>query len=140
MELERTVNRLFQQVILCISLSLISLVVVADIRVLVRFDESGHFVHSLTEAPTQKVLRKTAPDSTVISARSTQLTHVLSPSDRIEAARALLRDETATLLWFDASGIWLSNTEEPDPRVTRAPSHIDGDSKSHTGLNHGACR
>ena len=138
MELERIVSRLFQLAALVACLCIVNANAWADVRVLFRFVASGHHVHSLTKAPTRQLLRKPEPDVAKISSRSATLADSLLVSERISAATAQLRATTATLLWFDSSGAWLSNSEVPDPRVAHAPAHIDGVNQSQVGLYSGA--
>jgi len=138
MELDRIVSGFSQQVAIFVCLSIIATVAQADLRVLFRFDESGHHVHSLTKAPSRQLLRKSASDGASILARSADMAHWPSVEERVDAARMNLHESTATLLWFDANGRWLSNTQVPDPRVTHSPAHIDGVTESFVSLSTGA--
>lgn len=131
-------RRLFQQLALCVLLGMLYTAAWADLRVLFRFDASGHHVHSLTNAPQRELLRKPAFKNDKTTSRQINSTHSLSISERIAAAVAQLRPATATLLWFDANGVWLSNSETPDPRLAHSPAHIDGVNESFVSLDHGA--
>lgn len=138
MEPKRIVIRFFQLLMLGASLIVVSTTAIADLRVLFRFDESGHHVHSVTEAPVYQSLRKSEPEDATISPDSGLLPESLSAAERVAVAVTQLRATTATLLWFDASGVWLSNSEVPDPRVAHAPAHIDGVNESQVGFSSGA--
>ena len=138
MEPEHTVRRRLQQLVLVGLLSMIYADAWADLRVLFRFDGSGHYVHSLTKAPQRVLLRKPAHDGVKIMSRQAGVFEPLSMSDRVTAASAELRPAMATLLWSDTNGGWLSNSEVPDPRVAHSPAHIDGVNESFVGLDSGA--
>ena len=120
----------------------------ADIRVLFRFDTSGHFVHRVIQvaspnaisAERKSLTKNSNPD---LSARS------VSPIDRARSWRNAEVPEVrrkkkgtvdgfATLTWFDASGAEMTQTEVPDPRIVHSPSHVDGVNASRNAVSEGA--
>ena len=120
----------------------------ADIRVLFRFAASGHFVHRVIQvarpyavsAERKSLAENSNPNS---NARS------VSPIDRarswrnaeVSEARRKQKgtvDGFATLTWFDASGVEMTQTEVPDPRIVHSPSHVDGVNASRNAISEGA--
>lgn len=127
-----------QKITLCFCLSALNSAALADLRVLFRFDESGHHVHSLTKAPTRQRLGKLSKQIATAAAGARNQSPELSASERVVLARLQQQPRIATLIWFGADGRWLGNSEVPDPRIAHSPSHIDGVNESFIGLNHGA--
>lgn|GEM_PF-1093879 len=123
----------------------------ADIRVLLRFDATGHHVHRVINIAAPKSFRPDSEDASNGSRRS--IATAPAPLSAIAGGRSsdhgenLRRPETsvkpvregfARLSWFDDSGLLISQTSVPDPRVTHSPSHIVGDVAARVGLNDGA--
>ncbi len=132
----------FSQVAAIICLYLFSAATSADLRVLFRFDESGHHVHSVTKAPVRLSLRQGIKSddfnrkSAATAGRARDVT--MSAELRILEARRQMPANRAILLWFDETGEWLSNSIVSDPRVAHSPAHISGLSESYVSLNSGA--
>ena len=130
---------------------LVSGSVQADIRVLFRFDESGHFVHRIIQTASQRQLssaKRSHSENSHHTAKPVR-PETASPIDRgrdwqnasIPTHRrtdAGLSEEFATLVWLDASGDELIKTEVSDPRIVHSPSHAEGFNASQSGLAAGA--
>lgn len=131
-------------------LLLLAMPAAADKRVLLRFDESGHYVHKVIEMRArqtfkpvrssqhggrQSVAETTLPMSPIARGRSAD--HK-SSGNRSRKADAPDFNGYARLVWLDRRGAEISRTEVPDPRITHSPSHIDGIGASRTALNSGA--
>ncbi|MDB4222223.1 hypothetical protein N9850_00505 [Granulosicoccus sp.] len=123
----------------------------ADIRVLFRFDVSGHFVHRIYQVASRERLTAAKISPSVNSNKAAKPAMVLSvsPIDRGRSwknaviseerrKQAEVVDGFARLVWFDTSGIELTQTEVPDPRIVHSPSHAEGFNASRSGLTAGA--
>ena len=120
----------------------------ADIRVLIRFDSSGHFVHQIFSVARQendiasKKVLKAQPNSganmsvsPIERGRSWRNAEI---SSSFRSKQTLGTNGFARLTWYDLSGVMLAQTEVPDPRVVHSPSHIDGFAASWSSLSSGA--
>ncbi len=89
-------------------------------RVLLSFDEAGHHVRQIVRT-----------DGALMTLRSDEATSRSIPSEKpgLQSLIAQLEPGTARLIWRDESGQMVSNTEEPDPRISRAPAHIVGEGR-----------
>lgn len=123
----------------------------ADLRVLFRFDASGHFVHRIFQVASQQQLATGKLSASQSPNQTENLTPALPVSsiDRgrswQNAAVSKIRskqtgpvDGFVRLAWFDLSGNELTQTEVPDPRIVHSPSHTDGINASRNGLAVGA--
>jgi hypothetical protein len=123
----------------------------ADIRVLFRFDASGHFVHRIYQIGGQQKQAAANISSTKNSNQATNSVRSF-PVSPIERGRSWQNasvpevrrkqqgavDGFAQLVWFDLSGNDLVQTEVPDPRIVHSPSHTLGFNASRNGLVEGA--
>ena len=134
-----------------LSLLLLAGSAVADIRVLLRFDSSGHYVHRIIQLSSQQA---TDASKLAITSRiqpflnpATQLS--VSPIERARSWRNARVPEIrnrqksssarfTTLTWFDSTGTELVKTEVPDPRIIHSPLHVDDSNASLVGLIEGA--
>ncbi|MFT4728460.1 MAG: hypothetical protein ACI9UN_002969 [Granulosicoccus sp.] len=123
----------------------------ADIRVLFRFDASGHFVHRIYQISGQQkqATAKISPTKNSNQATNSVRPFPASPIDRGRSWQNALVPEIrrkqqgtvdgfARLVWFDLSGNDLAQTEVPDPRIVHSPSHTLGVNASRNGLTDGA--
>jgi len=123
----------------------------ADVRVLLRFDATGHHVHRVISISAPEIFRPDregssdgsrrniatarAPLSAIAGGRSSD--HGEN-SQRFETTEKRDREGFAQLAWFDDRGLLISQTVVPDPRITHSPSHIVGAEASRVGLENGA--
>lgn len=123
----------------------------ADLRVLFRFDASGHFVHrifpvaSRQQLAIKKLSALESPKNIENSAPPFQISSIDRGRSWQNAAVSEGRrkqigpvDGFVRLAWFDLSGNELVQTELPDPRVVHSPSHAEGINASRNGLTEGA--
>lgn len=110
------------------ALFLLSPVIADDQRILLSFDNSGHQVRQIVRSP-PRTLRESSADGVSTVVRGLRDIQVLI---------AELQPGVAVLLWADDDGHIHARTEEPDPRISHAPAHIDGSSKSRSGNTSGA--
>lgn len=98
-----------------------------ELRVLLAFDNAGHHVRqvvrinhgtSIFNAPQASVADRVLPDIAVLGAQ--------------------LERGLARLVWLDEQGFVSAVTQEPDPRISHAPTHITGDYGSRVGERKGA--
>lgn len=129
----------------------------ADIRVLFAFDEDGHRAHKVVSLPSRAHLTQRADDA-LATGRSKSVNNPLSLSP-LDAGRAVhlqrqggLQGKSLTsrltehvdsnqfseLYWYDEQGDLIATTYAPDPRVARAPGHIEGAAESMVTLSKGA--
>lgn len=125
----------------------------ADIRVLFRFDGSGHHVHRVIHVVAQQAFK--ANDEARLTGIGTRrrINEPLAPLSAIASGRSAdhpknsqrsqfhvnpRRTGFADLIWFDERGLQLSQTSVPDPRITHSPLHIDGVNASRTAVESGA--
>ena len=96
-------------------------------RVLLSFDGSGHQVRQIVHT-----------DSTPakVPGLETSTSYAVVPD--LQALRREMKAGSATLLWLDDAGSQMALVYEPDPRLSHAPSHIDGTSESRFGEQAGA--
>ena len=96
-------------------------------RVLLSFDGSGHQIRQIIRTSGVSEIRpESEPDGS-----SKVVPDLL-------ALRRDMRSGSATLLWLDNAGLQMAVVYEPDPRLSHAPSHIDGTGESRLGENAGA--
>jgi len=95
-------------------------------RVLIRFDDSGHQVKNVwqTGANTGKIKEPLARSSQTM------------PFDA--AALSYPEPGSALVVWLDSQHVELLRSFEPDPRLSHAPSHINGAGQSRIGGREGA--
>ena len=132
----------FLMILLVTSLAFVS-VAEADIRVLFRFDESGHEVHRVFSMAPRISFKQSSVDSSDgegISARRRNLSQQsMSPIEAGRSASIGIESESFSrskkevgeycrLDWYDAAGNRISTTQAPDPRITRSISHINSNS------------
>jgi uncharacterized protein YcfL len=120
----------------------------ADLRVLFRFDGSGHFVHRVIpvnygqdSSRSKKSSQQNAsqilnslPVSAIERGRSWKNAEV----SQLRKKQANYLDGFVRLTWFDAAGVELAQTEVPDPRVAHSPSHAEGFNASRSEVLEGA--
>lgn len=117
----------------------------AEIRVLFSFDPSGHFVHKIYKVADQQ----TGVTPSGAKAAGSAVEIAVSPIERgrswknaqvpeVRAKQQEILNRYVKLVWFDASGTELAQTEVPDPRVVHSPSHTEGFNASRNGLTEGA--
>lgn len=96
----------------------------AEQRVLLSFDHAGHELRKLvqTDNATYKRFKST----------------ITSQVADIESMYQDLTPGVVTLVWTDADGYLERKTTAPDPRISRAPAHIDGLDKSLQTVTQGA--
>ncbi len=136
---------------LLLAVLLISNTASADLRLLIRFDESGHFLHRLFVVPPQERLAKSTELS--LSARnSANISEPIIGSAPIARGRSIASasvnpapgrsvqgiDSFVRLVWENTDGQQIAQTLLPDPRVVHSPTHINGIQASRTGLTSGA--
>ena len=121
----------------CLALKLLSIVCLSCItssvfageqRVLMSFDNSGHHVRHIANLESTRTLRSGIKNSRVTT---------LERPD-IEAMISELQPGVALIVWTDDEGYLQLKTEEPDPRVSHAPAHINGAGASRLGQRAGA--
>ncbi len=134
--------------------ALVSVPAQADVRVLFRFDESGHHVHRVIHVVAQQAF-KTNDEAplTGIGTRRRINEPVAPPMSAIASGRSADHQQNsqsmqllanpdragfAEIVWFDETGLKLSQTSVPDPRVTHSPLHIEGVNASRMALESGA--
>ena len=123
----------------------------SDIRVLFRFDASGHFVHQIFQVASREVLTaaKISPAVKPNQAAKSAMPLSVSPIDRGRSWKSAVISEErkkqtevadgfARLVWFELSGNELTQTAVPDPRIFHSPSHAEGFNASRSGLTAGA--
>lgn len=122
----------------------------ADVRLLIRFDESGHYLHRLFSVAAPQKLGKSlalesTSDSSTISPPSIESTpiargrSIASASTSPSVGRSFNGiDGFVRLIWEGTQGQALAQTLLPDPRVVHSPNHIHGVQASRTGLSKGA--
>lgn len=137
--------------LLLLAVLLFSKTASADLRLLIRFDESGHFLHRLFTVPPQERLAK----STTLnpSARNSEsMSQPIIGSAPIARGRSVASasvnpapgrsvqgiDAFVRLVWENSDGIQIAQTLLPDPRVVHSPTHINGLQASRSGLASGA--
>jgi len=132
----------------------LSPVLSADVRVLIRFDASGHHVHKLVHLPTVKQPETTRDDLVPSSPQATDTRRgtPINRSRSLVAATApipsltgqgptqfLTRNrEFVTIHWFDVSGSLIAETFVTDPRIAHSPAHVQVVAASKTGFRTGA--
>ncbi|MFK8075330.1 MAG: hypothetical protein AB8B84_01995 [Granulosicoccus sp.] len=134
-----------------LAISLISNTASADVRLLIRFDESGHFLHRLFPvAPEERLAKSTELSSSAsISAKISQPTigsapiargrSIASASVYPASGRSIQGIDTfVRLVWKNSDGQQIAQTLLPDPRVVHSPTHINGIEASRTALTSGA--
>ena len=104
-----------------------SAVLADEQRVLLSFDGSGHQVRQIVH---------TNSASGIVPGSETSTSRAVVPD--LPALRRDMKPGSATLLWLDDAGLQMALVYEPDPRLSRAPSHIDGTSESRFGEQAGA--
>lgn len=122
----------------------------ADLRLLIRFDESGHHLHRLFTVAPREILSKasTMQDTSARSNKSQPITEA-TPIARGRSVATASADPTpgrsvqgidgfVRLVWEDSSGLQLAQTLLPDPRVVHSPTHITGVQASRAALTSGA--
>jgi hypothetical protein len=115
---------------------LIATALQADVRVLFRFDETGHQVHrvfQLQPEPISSVLQQRERGSAPGKQSNPSETH----NSETHNAGDTLHGE-ARVSWFNAAGAWLTTSLVADPRISHAPAHIDGGSASQVVQSQGA--
>lgn len=145
------VGRPMKSLLLLVSLLLIVGSVEADIRVLIRFDESGHYVHRVFQVAVRQDLSavraarvqnlnqsdavaKPLPVSPIQRGRSWQNAQVSEGRKK----QSNVTDGFARLVWFDNTGKELTQTEVDDPRIVHSPSHTEAVNASRSGKTEGA--
>ncbi len=97
-------------------LTLICSIASAGTRVLVRFDETGHYVH--------RVHRSASLDTPAV--------------DTLRATELLVTNSEVSLRWRDSDGKLVAATRLIDPRVTHAPLELGSSELAWTVLREGA--
>ena len=133
--------------------ALVSVPAQADVRVLFRFDESGHHVHRIVHVVAQKSFKANDEESLTAIGTRRRLNKPPAPLTAIASGRSAdHRQDSKTssflanpgragfadIIWFDENGSELSQTKVPDPRVTHSPLHIEGANASRMALETGA--
>ena len=111
----------------CFCLLSVSVVQADEQRVLLSFDGSGHQVRQIVYTNSAM---ETVPEL------ETSTSSAVVPD--LPALRRDMKPGSATLLWLDDAGLQMALIYEPDPRLSHAPSHIDGSSESRFGEQTGA--
>ncbi|MFK7860888.1 MAG: hypothetical protein AB8B64_18870 [Granulosicoccus sp.] len=97
-------------------------------RVLLSFDNAGHRVSQIVRPHSEKSLRQNVTAS---------LARPLMQPD-MDKLISLLAPGIAMLVWIDDEGNFHAGTNEPDPRISHAPNHIDGADGTKQGNISGA--
>ncbi len=134
--------------LLLVSALLMSNLASADVRVLIRFDSSGHYTHRIFDMASSgqfEIGQKTAKQSDL---KSTPI-YSASPISRgrsVAGASSLPRAAKGSadingfirLVWKQADGVQLAQTQIPDPRIVHSPAHVQGFQASRAALESGA--
>ena len=99
----------------------------AQLRLLLRFDESGHHVEKLFRTPHSKSM--TGAQRQLAAPGEFPDIDVLS--NEVEPG-------SASLVWLNEQGYVISVTTAPDPRVSHSPAHIAGVDESRVFSQSGA--
>lgn len=128
----------------------------ADIRVLFAFDESGHRAHKVVSVisrtpfvqraePSGASGRSKSAEQPSLSAIDTGRAVNMQRSGQIQGKSLVSRfaeriesSRFSELYWYDEQGTLIATTRAPDPRVARAPGHIEGAAEAMVRLNSGA--
>ena len=133
---------------LLISALLVSNLALADVRVLIRFDSSGHYAHRIFDMASSgqfEIRRKTTKQSDLKS-QPTVFASPISRGRSVAEASSFPRAAKGSvdingfirLVWKQADGVQLAQTQLPDPRIVHSPAHVHGVQASRAGLESGA--
>lgn len=113
--------------ILLVSTSAFSSAQANELRVLLAFDNAGHHLRQIV---------RNNHGTSIFDVPQASLADGILPD--IEALGAELERGLARLVWLDEQGFVSAVTQEPDPRISHAPTHITGDDGSRVGERKGA--
>ncbi len=100
----------------------------SELRVLLAFDNAGHHV--------RQIVSNNQGTSIFDEPQASLADDGILPD--IEALGAELERGLARLVWLDEQGFVSAVTQEPDPRISHAPTHITGDDGSRVSERKGA--
>lgn len=109
--------------------SSITAAMAGEINVLLSFDSAGHKVVLV-----RHIASTSKHPSKISEAKEADKIEI----EDMDMLINTLQPSVATLVWKDDQGTWQSRTQEPDPRVTRSPGHIDGVSAGQFSEREGA--
>lgn len=99
----------------------------SELRVLLAFDNAGHQVRQIV---------RNEHGTSIIDKPPAPAENLVFPD--ISALGSGLERGFARLVWLDEQGYVSAVTQEPDPRVSHAPTHISGADGSRVGERKGA--
>lgn len=127
---------------------LLSNMAFADVRVLVRFDSTGHYAHRIFDmgsssklgtdqkSPSGSLLKSAPVFSASPIARGRSVNQ--ASSSPVAAKGRVGINGFIRLIWKSADGVQLAQTLLPDPRIVHSPAHVQGVQASRAGLKSGA--